>query len=359
MISSMTMAHFQVKVNNPIVESRSPPSSPNVRPIEASPSLPPRARTLSNSSYNSPSSSPRPRRHSRRRSSSSQIVVPRDIKSLEKTLQYQISQVGEKHPSVGALYNCIGNWHFRMQNLNGAVHAYQQAVQCDPGEHLAAAYANLGTVYWSRGNIEAAVQVLHQALRSYELDLVTEGKSPEDSLPIANCYHQLGLCHALQGNAPKALHSLERALRIRQSHGQDVAVGRTLDAMGKVHLIQGDLDRALTCHQEALNKLLRANADTLTTQINIAAVHMARRDYNSALMVYHQVLAKQKSALKATKAGSSHEAAKAVYATLQSMARCFDQMNQGPGALRYRQEASSVLEEAGLSQTDAETVSSG
>jgi len=355
----MTMAHLQVKVNP--VDSRSPPNSPNVRSVESS-ALPPRARTLSNSGSFSPANSPRiARRHSRHRSMGSQIVVNKEtnLKSLEKRLKHQIQQMGEKHPSVGGLWNCIGNWHFRTQNWTGAIHAYQQAVQCDPGEHLAAAYANLGTVYWSRGNIESAVQVLNQALASYELDLVAEGKTPEDSLPVANCYHQLGLCHALQNEAPKALKSLERALRIRQLHSQDTAVGRTLDAMGKVYLMQGDLELALTSHQEALNMLLRANADTLTTQMNIAAVHMGRRDYNSALLVYYQVLPKQKSAMKATKAVNMRDSAKAVYATLHSMARCFDQMNQRVDALRCRQEASALLEEAGLSETDAETISSG
>jgi len=189
------------------------------------------------------------------------------------------------------LYNCLGNTHFRQGKVDEAVSAYKLAVQAaDAGEHLTAAYSNLGTCYWKSGNVSEAVHMLEQALAVHELDLVQRDQDMKASLQAAAIYHQLGVCYCLMSEYTDALSRLEqaRAIRVRADAS---SVGPTLDAMGKVYLMQNRLDEAMTCHQQALQ--IQYNAQTLR---NMANVHLQSGNTTAAITVLQEVCKLQKSA---------------------------------------------------------------
>jgi tetratricopeptide (TPR) repeat protein len=117
---------------------------------------------------------------------------PRDLnslRSLEKALSWHMRH--ERHDrdsQIAALYNCIGNEHFRQRDYPKAVYYYKQAVQCHADlDQVAAAFANLGTVYWSTGDVGQSLAMLHQALETYEF------YSAQQRKPV---HHQLGLVFA-------------------------------------------------------------------------------------------------------------------------------------------------------------------
>jgi tetratricopeptide (TPR) repeat protein len=93
----------------------------------------------------------------------------------------------DRDSQIAALYNRIGNEHFRQHDYPKAVYYYKQAVQCHADlDHVAAAFANLGTVFWSTGDVEQSLAMLHQALET--TSFVCKQRKPVESL-AAGVYH--------------------------------------------------------------------------------------------------------------------------------------------------------------------------
>lgn len=269
------------------------------------------------------------------------------IQTLVRTLPKHIRKYGATHASTAALYNEIGNAHFRIGQNDAAAKAYKKAVACDPGkhsEHLVSAYSNLATVQWKQGKVTEAINFLEQAWAVYELSTLASGKSMMTSPTAANICHQLGVCHSLSMNFDKALQYLEQAreIRVRIAGNSDVLVGRTMDAIGKVHWMRGDLESAMHCHGLALTCLTKLHAPTINTLQNMARVHMAANRLEEAASVLGEIAKVQRMNLAQVTPGSSRrdEASKALRQTLDVLADLHTKMNHGDQANRFSQEVS-------------------
>ena len=196
-----------------------------------------------------------------------------------------------------------------------AIHAYQKALECTEGgnsDHIAASYGNIGTVCWSTGDLKMSVKCLEKALKLRREAEKANGGDPEMSITIASSYHQLGLARSLKQEYGKALEALRHALKIRETvlGNKSIEVARSLDAIGKVHLYRGDADDALTCHQTAyaiwFDSSGGEHSPALTASLmNIAAAHMARKDYDQATSFYLAVRNAQVAEIqKAAKEGN-------------------------------------------------------
>ncbi len=238
-------------------------------------------------------------------------AAPLSLESLNYTREMRAQRFGPLHFTVGQTFNLIGNHHFRNHHYDMAIHAYQQALKCTEGgdsDHIAAAYGNIGTVCWSTGDLKMSVYCLEQALKLRRESERANGEDPEKSLSVASSYHQLGLARSLKQEYGKALVALRHALKIQETvlGNKSIEVARSLDAIGKVHLYQGDADEALNCHQTAYAIWFESSggehSPALTASLmNIAAAHMARKDYEQATSMYvavrnAQVVEMQKAA---------------------------------------------------------------
>lgn len=223
--------------------------------------------------------------------------APLSLESLHATLEMRAQRFGPYYFTVGQTWNLIGNYHFRNQECEKAMAAYQEALKCKDGcsdsDHIAAAYGNIGTVCWSTGDLQRSVECLQKALNLRKASEKSHGGDPEQSVSIAAGYHQLGLALSLKQDYGKALDALKHALKIREAvlGRKGIEVARTLDAIGKVHLFRGDADDALYCHQEAyaiwFDSTGGEHSPVVTTSLmNIAAAHMARKDYEQATSTY-------------------------------------------------------------------------
>jgi tetratricopeptide (TPR) repeat protein len=266
------------------------------------------------------------------------------MKLLTKALRRNISRYGETHPTTAQIYNQIGNIYFRQGDWASAAVHYKLAMRCGGGEQLSAAYSNLGTVYWRRGEIETAIDYLHRALTA-QPNLDTAG--------TASIYHQLGVCYALSNDTKNAIESLEkaRAIRIRVLGPSDVAVALTNDAIGKVLCMQNKFDEAMACHQQALVCFQNAGiADTSGTWLNIVHVHLAVGNRDAALAALQEACRIQKSV------GIDTNKSKAILhvQTLQMMARIYEETGNTTRAEELRLEADLVHKMSGLHDATAE-----
>jgi tetratricopeptide (TPR) repeat protein len=224
------------------------------------------------------------------------------LKFLLSTLELRRHRLGETHPAVGEAWNEIGNFYFRARKCDKALKAYDQALQCDESIQLAAAYSNIGTLYWSAGDIPKSIKFLRNALHMYTCAEGEKGRDAGSALNVSNVLYQLGLAMSLQKDYVQSLLYLGKALKIRESMmGHcDVVVARTLDAVGKVHFLQGALKAAMEKHEEAFRIKIDSNSDEralIPTLLNIANVHRARQRWEDALRAYERVLQLQLAVL--------------------------------------------------------------
>lgn len=246
------------------------------------------------------SSSTRPHNRSSSMTSGRQQRRPsssHSLESLHEMLQERRQHFGPCNYKLGQTWNLIGNAHFRQEEYEKAIAAYEKALTCKEGcekpsdsDHIAAAYGNIGTVCWSTGDIARSTACIRKAL---ELRLESEaGRDLGESLTIATSYYQLGMALTMHCDFIKALDALNYALEIQQRvlGRKSVDVARTLDAIGKVHLLQGDADESMNCHQEAYAIKYEVTGEygplVISSLTNIAAAHISRHEDKEAILAY-------------------------------------------------------------------------
>ena len=270
---------------------------------------------------------------------------------------------GETHPRVGRAWNRIGNFFFRACEYSHALDAYKHAVMCYKSceAELACTYLNMGTAYWASGRADKAGSFLKKALDLFELNLMKENKNPAESPVIATTLYQMGLCYSLQKQYGEAMACLQKCQKMQGSilGPMNVEVGRTLDAIGKIHYFKGEYSTALHCHEEArrIKSVSGENEASVVVSLqNIAAVHHATKNWTVAIAKYTQVMHLQKSELvrcRNQKGRPIARAAQQVGETLQLMGNMHLQMEQKEQARRFYTEASLVYKESGLPDTDS------
>ena len=284
---------------------------------------------------------------------------PHQLLELEKILKACRKSRGKKHFQNAAILNQIGNIYFRAGNNDAAATAYKEAIRCDPGEYTTTAYLNLGTVYWSTGDVQEAIPLLEQALSSHEMDVVLltetanekENSRSGETDMAALVYHQLGLCYALLNEFETAMDYMKRALAIRESLPLEsqALVGSTLDAMGKIYFMQGDYKTAVEYHEKAARLLILANSDTLTVRQNLVNAYVAMGEDNRAIHVLGDIIPILRAKmLEEARSSRPQTAAHALQQSLCAVAVLYEKIGISADADACRKEAKLILFEANL-----------
>jgi tetratricopeptide (TPR) repeat protein len=186
---------------------------------------------------------------------------PEEEMYLEVQLLHCIALYGRDHPATCRLFNKVGNAHFRRGHFDMAARYYETAafLLCESEPEHVVALLNLGTVYWRTHQLDRAMATLQQAQRACH--------DEPQPLVKASVYHQLGLCYALLHEYPRATKALTRAYQIRVGwfgENHHWSIGKTLDAMARVHGMQREFDaaaipgRARTMAQEPTRETVEA-----------------------------------------------------------------------------------------------------
>lgn len=297
----------------------------------------------------------------RRVQSSVQNVDLNDLESLKRAIKGMREKYGDVDFRVGQVWNHIGNFFFRQQDYPRALDAYKGAVMCHEGNnaHIGAAYGNIGTVYWTTGDLTNAVTFLNKALEMHRYMESVNGLDPDSSSEVSNSLYQIGLALSLQKEYETAMGTLKYCLRVREKTlgTMHLDLARTIDAIGKIHLLLGELDDAMDCHQRALSMKcgLVRNSDSavITSLMNIAAVHQARELYDDAIFAYLAVLSVQKQNFVECKDEAiAPRFAREAGETLQVLAQLHRQNGDHQASFISAQESLLCYNDAGLSKDD-------
>jgi tetratricopeptide (TPR) repeat protein len=225
-------------------------------------------------------------RHRRVKSAGTHQLVALDTESLLiSQLQDLHARHGTQHAKLSLTYNVLGNVYFRQQRFEAAIETYRKAIVAAQEKDkvpLADSYSNLGTVYWSTGNVDQAIECLQQGLRLR----LQQG----NVLAIATIHYQLGLAYTLRGTYDEALHQFISCITERGGKsGQELEIARSYDAMGKVYTLRGNFEEALESYDHAIRLKERRGASTVSTLEEVGRVQHTTGDLQASLSTFQIV----------------------------------------------------------------------
>jgi tetratricopeptide (TPR) repeat protein/predicted amidohydrolase len=134
-----------------------------------------------------------------------------------------------------------------------------------------------GSIYWYKGDIDPALEVLQRSLAIHQ--------KLDDRRGSADTLHRLGCVHWSKGSLHEALEYFQRSLAIRKELGNNHDIALSLVNMGTIAWWKGDLDPALEYTKQSL-AIMEEIGDRqyiALSLLNLATVHLSRGDLGQAL----------------------------------------------------------------------------
>lgn len=161
--------------------------------------------------------------------------------TLAKSLFAKTAEIAEQQAKQGAeaLRN-LGALAF-LDNTEEALQAYRRATQLDPDN------AN----GWNQlGHLLKRVGDLIEAIAAYNTVLAL-GEKHVDQEEIAAAYGNLGIVYYIHGDLDKAIELYQKALKLAEDLGNKEGMANQYINVGNVYQTRGDLDKAIEFHQKA------------------------------------------------------------------------------------------------------------
>ncbi|MHB8261948.1 MAG: tetratricopeptide repeat protein [Bacteroidia bacterium] len=178
------------------------------------------------------------------------------------------------YTNIGNVYYLQGNYHDALKNHFAALEI-REAI--DDKDGIASSYNNIGLVYFSQGNYPDALKIHFASLKIRE--------AIGDKLGISASYNNIGNVYSSQGNYPDALKNHFAALKIREAIGDKQGIAASYNNIGNVYSSQGNCPDALKFNFAAL-KIREAIDDKqgiATSYNNIGNVYSSQGNYLDAL----------------------------------------------------------------------------
>ena len=154
-------------------------------------------------------------------------------------------QGAAEQPMLAPLRGTLANLWFELRLYPRALQTYQ-AILDDPS-----ARSYHGGVYHQIGMVYQYQQQWQQALEAYQRALVLKEQHGQQQT-LGKTYHHIGMVHQYQQQWQQALAAYQRALELYEQHGQQHEAGDTHHQIGMVYDDQQQWQPALAAYQRAL-----------------------------------------------------------------------------------------------------------
>lgn len=183
------------------------------------------------------------------------------------------------------IYRRMGKLYESRNQLH-ALRYYQQAVErfhANDAE-LAMLLKDRGWLYFYRQEWQKAEHDLQRALHCLAAD---------DHLLRADIYDLMGNLYRKTGDHGRALAYAERALAIREEHGDLLRVAKSHANLGLLYRSMGEYSHAIAAYHEAMNVYEKVGNQevTATMLLNIGAAHYLDNRKDEAICAYRESLA--------------------------------------------------------------------
>jgi two-component sensor histidine kinase/Tfp pilus assembly protein PilF len=166
---------------------------------------------------------------------------------------------------LASVLNYLGVGHYQLGNLDSSLHYYFKALDkyhlINDTTGAFSVLLNLGIVFKEQGNYEKAIEHLLEAIKNFELS--------KDSIYIATSYNTLANIFSLQRNYSSALNYHFKALRMRESLGnQRRGMASSLNNIGLVFQELEQFDSAIYYYEASLKLKRELKLSSLKSTLN-------------------------------------------------------------------------------------------
>jgi tetratricopeptide (TPR) repeat protein len=144
------------------------------------------------------------------------------------------------HLNLGKLYRSQGNWEAAIERFSQAL---ELAEETDNNNYFAAIYLEMGKLHKARDEFDRAVEFLQRCLRLR--------RELEDRLGEAICLHSLGTALMRKGNLQQAKKCYEDSLEIKETLGDKYGSAKSLVGLGHIERLTGKWLMAVNLYKKA------------------------------------------------------------------------------------------------------------
>jgi len=204
-------------------------------------------------------------------------------------------------------------------------------------------------LYWRIGKLEDSISFLEEALEIQSQILV--------DAQLSRTLYNIGIARSLKGDYDLALQALKRSLKAQLALDGYVEVARINDAIGKIYLLQGDVEKAILCHQDALKvkKVLlgESHPGVIFSMMNLAAAHLTKGDIDLAIKGYRDAILSQKTTLSGISSESERNLAMIDLGdSFHKLGSILMKRNESAEAAKELREGADYYRRAGLAESD-------
>ena len=161
------------------------------------------------------------------------------------------------------------------------------AYQLNDSASIAWYLVNLPVIEFNLGNLGRAMEFSLKALTFFR-----QGNNP---IGFAKTQYNLGIIHVKLGNYPLSLQYIVNGLETFRLHKDTLMIGRSLNALSNLYLIQNKIDSAFIYINQALNVFENfSNLEYLRTKAIYAEILINHKKMDEALVVLRQTIDEQK-----------------------------------------------------------------
>ena len=194
-------------------------------------------------------------------------------------------QGATEQPMIAPLRDTLAALWLKLRDYPRALQTYQDVLK----ESSVRSYH--GIVYHQIGMVYQYQQQWQQALDAYQRALELKEQHGQQH-EMGSTYHQIGIVHQLQQQWREALAAYQRALELYEQHGQQHEAGDTHHNIGMVYQEQQQWQQALEAYQRALELYEQHGQqhESGGTHHQIGRVYQEQQQWREALDAYQRAL---------------------------------------------------------------------
>ena len=228
-------------------------------------------------------------------------------------------QGATEQPMIAPLRDTLAALWLKLRDYPRALQTYQDVLK----ESSVRSYH--GIVYHQIGMVYQYQQQWQQALDAYQRALELKEQHGQQH-EMGSTYHQIGIVHQLQQQWREALAAYQRALELYEQHGQQHEAGDTHHNIGMVYQEQQQWQQALEAYQRALELYEQHGQqhESGGTHHQIGIVHQQQQQWQPALAAYQRALELKEQHGQQHQLGSTHHQIGIVYQQQQQWQQALD-----------------------------------
>ena len=194
-------------------------------------------------------------------------------------------QGAAEQPMIVALRDTLAALWLELRDYQRALQTYQALLnESSLRSYHGLVYHNIGMVYQEQHQWQ-------QALEAYQRALVLKEQHGQQH-ELGSTYHHIGMVYQKQQQWSEALEAYQRALELQEQHRQQHQSGDTCHQIGMVFQLQQQWQQALEAYQRALElkKQHGQQHHMGGTQYQIGVVYQLQQQWQQALGAYENAL---------------------------------------------------------------------